>query len=860
MLSRRSFLAAGATLPAASTFAADAVGAVALRCDYLKDPLGLDVTAPRFSWQLTAGMQSAYQIVVESGGATVWDSGKVTAAQSVHVPYAGAELRSRQRCSWQVRVWNEAGVASVWSEAAWFEMALLRASDWRAKWVGAAEAESESGVNTEPSPWFRREFQLASVPKTARAYVCGLGFFELYLNGRKVSEDVLAPAQTDYDRRRIRRVLYPFDDRTAKRVNYLTYDVTAYLRAGANAAGVVLGDGWYNQRDRVEEGWLWYGSPRMIAQLEGDDGAPLVASDESWRVTTAGPILHSGLFTGEQYDARLEMPGWNAAGFDDSAWAPAAVVRAPTGVLCAQVAPPDRVMEVIQGQAVQAAPGVLTLDAGRNLAGWAKLSTSGPRGRKVTLRFREDSGRDYGQRDTYVLKGAGVETWEPRFTWHGFRYVDVTGAAEAPQLEVRSVHSAVEAAGRFECSNPLFNKIHETFVKTQLANMHGGVTSDCPHRERLGYTGDGQVAAQAAIYALDMARFYTKWTDDIADSRNHQTGFVPHTAPFEGGGGGPPWGSAMVLMPWYLYLYYGDRMVLARHYEAMRAWVRYLESRMDAQGIVVKEEPGGWFLGDWCPPQKIAIPPEFVSTCYYAHCADLLGRAAMVLGRQEEAATLAGLVQRTSGALQARYYDAGKRQYVDGRQGANFFPLAFGLVPREVEGAVFARAVEIVERDNREHFDTGFVGTPLVLDVLTAWGRADLAYRLMNQRDLPGFGHMLASGATTLWENWDGGGSRMHPMFGGACRWFWQGLAGITPDERRPGFERVLIQPRPVEDLQWVKADYRTLRGTIAVNWTRASGRFRMSLTVPANTEALVTLPGGTEQQRVGPGVHQLGD
>lgn len=315
----------------------------------------------------------------------------------------------------------------------------------------------------------------------------------------------------------------------------------------------------------------------------------------------------------------------------------------------------------------------------------------------------------------------------------------------------------------------------------------------------------------------------------------------------------------MVLMPWYLYLYYGDRVVLARHYEAMKAWVRYLESRMDAQGIVVKEEPGGWFLGDWCPPQKIAIPPEFVSTCYYGHCADLLSRTARVLGRAEEAVTLAGLVQRTSAALHARFYDAARRQYLDGRQGANFFPLAFGLVPKDVEDAAFARAVEIVERDNREHFDTGFVGTPLVLDVLTERGRADLAYRLMNQRDQPGFGHMLASGATTLWENWNGGGSRMHPMFGGACRWFWQALAGIAPDAGRPGFERVLIQPRPVEELQWVKAEYRTLRGAISVHWTRASGRFRMTLTVPPNTEALVTLPGTAGQRQVGPGVHQMG-
>lgn len=849
---------AGAVLPAASALASNAAGPIALRTEYLQNPLGLGVRAPRFSWQLPAGMQSAFQISVKSDGDSLWDSGRVTSSQSLHVPYSGRPLQARQRCTWKVRVWDGDGSTSLWSDSASFELGLLDPVDWRAKWIGAAEMESDSDVGSSPSPWFRRTFRLTSRPKAARAYVCGLGFFELYLNGRKVGNDVLAPAQTDYDRRQVRHALYPFDDQTTKRVSYLTYDVSEYLREGENAAGVVLGDGWYNQRDRVEEGWLWYGSPRMILQIEGEGGALIVASDEQWRVSTSGPILHGGIFSGEQYDARLEMPGWNAPGFDDSAWTKAVAVRAPSGAITAQAAPPDRVMEVVPGVISSASPGVFTFDAGTNLAGWAKLRVSGPRGRKVALRFREDAGRDYGQRDSYVLKGEGIETWEPRFTWHGFRYVDVTGVDEAPQLDVCGVHTAVEPAGRFECSNSLFNQIHATFVRTQLANMHCGVPSDCPHRERLGYTGDGQVAAQAAIYALDMARFYSTWTDDIADARNHQTGYVPHTAPFEGGGGGPPWGSAMVLMPWYLYLYYGDRLALDRHYGAMREWVSYLGTRTDPQGIVVKEEPGGWFLGDWCPPRKVAIPPEFVSTCYFGHCADLVGRAAEALGRKQDAATMAGLVRRTSEALRLRYFDANKRQYVDGRQGANFFPLAFGLVPLELQDAVFARGAEILERDNHEHFDTGFVGTPLVLDVLTAKGRADLAYRTMNQRDFPSFGHMLASGATTLWETWDGGSSRMHPMFGGACRWFWQALAGIAPDVQLPGFERILIQPRPVEDLQWVRAEYQTLRGPVTVHWTKVGGQFRMTLIVPPNTEAVVTLPGGGPPRLVGPGEHRF--
>jgi alpha-L-rhamnosidase len=859
MLSRREFLNTTAVVPGAALAASPATGAVELRCEYADDPLGIDARAPRLSWQVASGMQSAYQIVVSSDGRALWDSGKVSSSQSMQVPYAGQPLTSRLRCTWKVRVWDGGGAASDWSAPAHFEMGLLDPVDWRAKWVGAPGSGNDSSPRTSASPFFRQRFRVEARPRIARAYICGLGFYELHINGRKVSEDVLSPNQTDYDHRRLQKLLYPFEDHTEKHALYLTYDVASYLREGENVAGVVLGDGWYNQRDRIEEGVLWYGAPRMLVQIEGERGELLSASGEDWRVTTAGPILQNGIFIGENYDARLAMPGWDAPGFDDSAWDAAASAPPPKGQLRAQVSPPDRVVATLPPVAGPvAASGVYSFDAGGNVSGWARLRVRGERGRKVTMRFSEEQGPDYGQADSYVLNGEGVETWEPRFTWHGFRHVDVSGAAAPPEMDIRVVHSAVERVGRFECSNPLFGRIHETFVRTQLSNMHCGVTSDCPHRERLGYTGDGHVAAQSAVYALDMARFYNKWTQDIADARNHESGYVPHTAPFEGGGGGPPWGSAMVLMPWYLYLYYADRRALELHYDAMTGWVRYLGTRTDSRGIVVKEEPGGWFLGDWCAPAKIEIPPEFVSTCYYAHCARMVARVARILGRAGDAAAFDALAGRTGGAMHQHFFDVPRRQYANGRQGANFFPLAFGLVPPGQQDAVFARAVEILTKDNREHFDTGFVGTPLVLDVLTARGRADLAYRLMNQSDFPSFGHMLKQGATTLWESWDGRGSHAHPMFGGACRWFWQALAGIHPDPRRPGFEHTIVRPQVVEDLRWVRAEYRCQRGTLKVNWSREGGSFHMDLTVPPNSEATVYLPGGKAAAKAGPGQHEF--
>lgn len=849
MISRRNLLKTAAVAPAALAAAETGLKPARLRCEYAIDPLGIDSPAPRLFWHLDGARQSAWQVAAESDGRTIWDSGRVNSPESTQVAWAGPALRSRQQCVWRVRVWDAAGAASGWSDPARFEMGLLDPAAWRGRWIKAPEAEGESGTRTLPSPWFRKSFHLGRRPRQARAYICGLGYNELSINGRKVGDAFLSPGQTDYGNRRIRRLLYPFDDKTAKRVLYVTYDVTEHLKEGDNAAGVVLGSGWYNQRDRVEEGWLWYGAPRLMLVIEGDGGELLAASGEDWRVTTAGPILHNAIFTGESYDARLEMPGWDAPGFDDSAWNQAVAAEPPAGRLIAEPNEPSRVVETLR----PAAAGTNTFDVGRGVSGWARLRVRGARGRKLTLRFREEQGPDYGQADSYVLRGGAVETWEPRFTWHAFRHVDIVGSADGLELDVRVVHDDVARAGRFECSNELFNRIHETFVLTQLANMHGGVPSDCPHRERLGYTGDGQVAAQSAIYALDMARFYTKWIDDIADARNHVTGFVPHTAPFEGGGGGPPWGSAMVLMPWYLYLYYGDRRVLERHYDAMTAWVRYLGTRTDAAGIVVKEEPGGWFLGDWLPPQKIHIPPEFVCTCFLAHCADLVSRIAGVLGRTQDAAIFAQIRSRAAAAVQTRFFDAAHNQYVDGRQGANFFALAFGLVPGERRKAVLDRAAEILERDNNAHFDTGFIGTPLVLDVLTESGRADLAYRLMNQRDFPSFGYMLDRGATTLWESWDGNGSHMHPMYGGACRWFWQGLAGIVPDADHPGFRHFFVKPSLVAGIDWVHASHQSIRGPVSARWERRAGGVRLEVQVPGNSECTVILP-GAGPRRFGPG------
>lgn len=844
---------------------ADTLAASQLKCEYLTDPLGIDVVRPRLNWRLESPernqTQSAYQILVASSKeilqadrGDLWDSGKVASDSSQHIPYAGTKLRSGMRCYWKVRVWDRQGNGSSWTPPASWEMGLLLAGDWKASWIGSGEADDVS-TTTAAAPYLRHTFKLAKPIKSARAYFCGLGFGELWLNGGKVGDHVLSPNQTDYDQRTLAKLIYPLDARTAtKRVPYVTYDVTSQMRQGVNAVGAILGNGWYNQRDRRVEGCLWYGAPRMMLQIqiEFDDGSvAIVKSDGTWKTAT-GPLLHDGIFTGEIYDARLEKSGWCEPGYDDASWREAQTMRTPSGALVAQSAPPDKVMATLKPLTVeQIKPGVWVYDMGQNMAGWVRLKIQEPRGTTITLRYQEDQGQDSGQADTYIASGKGTEQYEPRFTWHAFRRVEVAGCSGPLTVENLvgcEVHTAVEPAGSFSCSNPLFNQIFDIYRRTQLCNMHGGVPSDCPHRERLGYTGDGQLSAEAAIYSFDMSRFYTKWIRDIADAQNKTTGFVPHTAPMGGGGGGPAWGSAMVLMPWYFYLYYGDRQILEDYYAGMKQWVAYLGTRTDQNGIVVREEPGGWCLGDWCAPGKTTVPPELVNTCYYGRVAQLVSRIAGILDKPEEAARFARLAEKIAADLNARFLDPKNGAYSIGRQGADVFPLAFGFVPEGSRKLVFDHLTRHLESENDGHLDTGILATPLLLDVLTAQGRVDLAGRIMNQTTYPSFGHMIAKGASTLWETWDGGASHNHPMFGSVCAWFFNSLAGLAPDAEAPGFKNIIVKPHVVAGLTSATAEYDSTRGKIAVRWKILGQCFKLELIVPTGSTATVFLPGEQTQ------------
>ncbi|MDR1918675.1 MAG: glycoside hydrolase family 78 protein [Tannerellaceae bacterium] len=835
---------------------------VNLRCEYLAEPPAIENPKPLLSWELLSPLrgksQTAYRILVatspallKEGEADCWDSGLRQTSRSVQIAYEGKPLSSRQQLYWKVRVWDENKQPTPWSEVATWSMGL-NPSDWTARWIAEREDLYPDSTLTFPAPYFRKAFSIDKAVKQAKVYVCGLGFYEMYINGNKVGKQVLAPAVTNYDQRVMQKILYHYDDQSSQRLLYNTFDVTSLLQPGENTAGALLGNGWYNQRDRAVEGCMWYDTPRLLLQLEieyTDGSRQTIQTDQSWKCTT-GPLLHDAIFTGELYDARLELGDWSMNAYDDSGWKPSLEVRAPSGRLQPQLAPFDELTRTLQPLLKEQLNDSVYLYAlPEMVSGWAELQVKGAAGDKISLRFIGEEQDDFGQCDSYILKGGGTESWEPRFTWHAFRYIEVSSPQvhlDAKSIRVKVVHTNVRKTGDFSSSNELFNKLYQAYIRTQYANMHGSISSDCPHRERVAYTGDGQVAVESALLSYDMRLFYRKWFDDMEDARNKNTGYVPHTAPFAGGGGGPAWGSAYVIMPWAYYTYYGDIEVLKQHYEGMKHWLQYLATRTDERGLVVREEPNGWCLGDWCTPERVEIPEAYVNTAYYYHCADLMTQIAKALKQEDDAARYAHLCAEIKTHYNKAFFNPETQNYWEGRQGSNVFPLAFGLVAEEHKEAVFQNLLDQLESLDY-HFDTGILATPLLLKVLSENGRADIAYQLMDQRSAPGFAYLLDEAYTSLWERWDGRESRCHPMFGSVIAWLYNTLAGIRPQIDKPGMQDVLIAPTPISALSFCKASHQSVYGLIRSEWEQSETHFKLLVEIPPNTKATVYLPNKTE-------------
>ncbi len=828
-----------------------------LRCEHLEDPLGIETLSPRLSWRLEterrAARQTAYRINVATdpdllaqGAGDLWDSGKVRSDVSVLVPYAGKKLRSRQRCWWNVHVWDETGYEAV-SEPACWEMGLLDAADWKAQWIAGDTPKRYH--DSHAAPCFRKRFHLHKKVWRARAYVSGLGFYEFRLNGRKVDDAVLHPAFTKYD----------------ARVLYTVHDISEYLVQGDNAAGIMLGTGWYDHHAR--DVWQLFAAPwrdvcKALVQIEitfADGDTATVCSDTSWAYST-GPIVFDGLRNGEIYDAREEQNGWDAPSFNPASWKPAAIARPPGGVLRAQRMPHCRVTETIRPISLrQIRPDVWLYDMGRNIAGWARLTVAGPAGTTVVMQYAEKLGAngdidrsnlsamvktDVFQTDTYILKGDGIETYEARFVYHGFQYVQVTGlpgAAGINTIEGRVVHTDLDRIGSFECSKVRFNDIQQAAIASTVGNYHG-IPTDCPHREKNGWTCDAHLSAEQVLYNFEPTVAYAKWLDDFEDCQR-PSGAFPGIVPTGGWGynwgAGPAWDSAFLLIPWYLYLYRGDREILRRHYDGMKQYIHFLE-RLATNHIVQ------FGLGDWCPPSggpgDHKAPAELTNTAYYYADTRLVARIAALLGKKGDARRFETLAKKIRTAACKRFYHEASNRLEGHSQTAIACFLYQGLVDAEALEAFETMLLDEIAACN-DHIDCGILGTKYVLNVLTDLDHADVACRIAGQRDYPGWGFWLEQGATTLWENWNGTASRNHHMFSDISAWFYKTLAGIRPDPEHPGFKHVIIKPCPVRGLTYAVGETVTPYGRLRSAWRKANGRFVLELHVPPNSCATVHLP-----------------
>lgn len=892
-----------------------------LRCEYLANPLGIDEGRPRLSWQVTSAergqRQTAYQIVVASEEATLkkghgdlWDSGRVASEETVNVVYAGKPLGSRQRCYWKVRVWDRGGRASKWSEAGFWTMGLLKREDWQAQYISFRDQtpvfDSGKSLFLPAARQYRKEFAVAKPVRRATAYATALGIYELHLNGARVGEAYFAPGWCDYH----------------ERAYYNTYDVTRLVKPGPNGFGAWVADGWYSGYigfglltgiGTEHIGRYTYGkTPAFMAQLEieyADGSRESVVTDPTWKVSGSGPIEEADLLMGEYYDARKEMAGWSKAGFGDGGWE-RAIAAGDNGSVKATFyefqnpaagggpeikgrvvelgfkRPPK--LEAFPGVAVRRieelkpvgmtspAAGVYLFNLGQNFAGVVRLKVKGPAGTTVVLRYGEmlhpdgrlmtENLRKARATDTYVLRGdPGGETYTPRFTVHGFQYVEISGYPGQPGLEAITgvvMHSDTPLVSDFECTDGVVNRLFKNIVWTQRANFVD-LPTDCPQRdERFGWTGDAQAYIRTATYNADAAAFYTKWLRELMESQR-PSGTFPGYAPFpfqHGWDFGTAWCDAGVICPWTIFKVYGDRRVIERCWEPM---VKFSEWRQRASRDYLGVAHGnGW--GDWLAINE-QTPLEYIDTICFAYSTRLMAEMAQAIGKTKEATEYGELFGNIKRAFNRKYVKPDGTLTVD-TQTAYALALYVGLVPdgqRAAAGARLAAKIREKASEKDSGLATGFLGTRPLLPVLTAVGENDLAVGLLQSRKFPSWGFEVENGATTIWERWNSytkekgfGGAQnaemnsfAHYAFGAVGEWMFSRLAGIDTDGA--GYKRIIIRPMPPslnrnaeqKPIDWVWARYESVRGMIATEWRSKPGEFELGVTVPANTTATVFMP-----------------
>jgi alpha-L-rhamnosidase len=874
-------------------FSIDAIKPVGLKCESKENPLGIDSGNPRLSWNLISQSrdqyQAAYQIIVASdmvilsqNKGDLWDSGKITSGQSVEIKYSGKPLKSRMICFWKVRVWDKNEKVSLWSDYSSWEMGLRDKSDWTGKWINDGKKSPENDedfYNDDPAPLFRKKFAVNGNIRRARLYISGLGYYLSYLNGKRIGDHELDPGWTDY----------------ADRVYYSTYDVTALIQEGNNCLGVMTGNGWYNPLPLMMWGSrnlrknIITGRPAFICQLfiEKSDGEQqIITSDNTWKFSE-GPVVRNNIYLGEVYDARREIHGWNEIGTDDGNWKPVSFADGVTGFLEAQPQPPIKITARIKPVKIsEPSPGLYIFDMGQNFAGWAHFHIKALKGAKLTMRYGEllnmdstlnpltsVSGQIKGKRkdktgnfvneggpgspetawqsDVYIAKGEGIEEYTPRFTFHGFRYVEIAGLDSRPDLnmcEGLRLNSSVETVGEFSCSDSLLNSIQRMCEWTFLSNIFS-VQSDCPHRERFGYGGDIAATSEAFIYNFNMSEFYSKTVSDWKDA-SLKDGMFTDTAPFVGiQYCGVGWAMVHPLLQIQLYRYYGNKSLIEKQYPAAKKWI----------SLVVEQNPDFIIHDGLSDHEGLTDRPEDVMvTPLFYQSAKIMEKLAEILNLTEDAKIFRELGEKISAAYTNKFLNRITGKVGNGTQGSQSFALYTGIIPLEFKGKVLDYLLNDIRVNKANHLSTGIFGTKFMLDELSRSGYHKLALKIVQQTDFPGWGYMLANGATTLWEHWAFDAdtySHNHPMFGSVSQWFYSWLGGIQPAGDAYGFNKIIIRPETHGTLSWVKCSYISINGKIVSNWSKKNGELIMNIEIPANTSAKVSFPSSDPGKIVADGI-----
>jgi len=828
-----------------------------LRCEYLINPIGLDAPAPRLSWLLNdtrhGALQQAYRIIVGTdsslvvkGHGSIWDSERIESDRML-VTYSGSSLKPFTRYFWSVQVWDKESVQSSPAIAS-FETGMMKKENWKGSWISDVQ-----GIDTRQAPYFRKEFDVNRRIKSARAYIAVGGLYELHINGRIIGDHRLDPMYTRFDRRNL----------------YVTYDITKNLQTGGNAIGVLLGNGWYNHQSTAVWNFdraPWRNRPVfcMDVRISYEDGTTeTITTDDSWK-SSLSPVIFNSIYTAEHYDSRLEQPGWDRAGFNDSKWRAVYNRAAPSQNIVSQQLHPIRNVEKIPAYSVNKInDSIYVFDLGRNISGVCEFRIKGetgttfrlehaerihPNGRvdmsNINVHYRPTDDKDPFQTDIFILAGNGEERFMPRFNYKGFQFVEVTSSKPVvlttDNLTGYFMHSDVPPVGEVQTSNPTINKIWWATNNSYLSNLFGYPT-DCPQREKNGWTGDAQIAIETGLYNFDGITVYEKW---LADHRDEQqpNGVLPAIIPTGGWGyhwaNGPDWTSTIAIIPWNIFLFYGDTGLLSDCYDNIRRYVDHI-SEISPTGLTI------WGLGDWVPVKSKA-PVELTSSVYYFVDATILSKAAKLFGKEEDYIYYSALANRIKDAINSKYFDSEKGIYGNGIQTELSVPLYWGIVPEDSRSKVAYNLARRVEEDNM-HIDVGLLGTKAILNALSENGYADLAYKLASQETFPSWGWWIVNGATTLYENWPVDATRdislNHIMFGEIGAWFYKALGGIKPDPEQPGFKNIILHPSFVEGLSFTNVSHISPFGEIISNWTREKKVIKYSVTIPANSSGDLFLP-----------------